>query len=531
MKYLVTGGAGFIGSTLVKKLFNAGHDVIVVDNLTTGNIIPPSSVKFIKGDVTDFDFLKTLPQVDGIFHLAAMSKVLPSLEDPAMVDFCAHQNSTGTLNVLKLASSYSPPIKVVYSASSTYYGLNPIPQHENQPHDCQTPYALTKYMGELWCEHFSRLYDIPTVRLRYFMVYGPNEPSKGSYAIVTGIFKKRAASGLPLEIHGDGSQTRDFVHVDDVAEANIRAMQSNINNDTINVGTGTQVSIKELADLISTNQVYTPKRKVDLQDTLCDTTKLERLLHWKPTRNIRDSILTIVTSHWKEDLAWLKKSKFPVVLIDKEGAAPTCFEPQYVIENKGVDTAVIFTYIIKNYDCLPDHVAFIHGHEKSYHQMHDRHLLEVIESANIHKYGYIPLNNMMRKYQFCNETQNVPEMPGLMLKDRTIKLGIKPLPELYDMNVPIGCQFITSRERIQNVPKATWENWLEALMSPEHQEAKVLPVVFEYILHIILGERPDMEIESDWFSFGYRVNWWHEIPQLCFPESIWRSMGLEPLPC
>jgi hypothetical protein len=346
--------------------------------------------------------------------------------------------------------------------------------------------------------------------------------------LVTGLFKKRAAAGLPLEIHGDGSQTRDFVHVDDVAEANILAMESDITNDTINVGTGTQVSIKELADLISPNQVYKPKRKVDLQATLCDTTKIEHLLHWKPTRNIRESILTIVTSHWNEDLTWLKKSRFPVVLIDKEGAAPTCFIPQHVIPNKGNDTAVIFTYIIKNYDCLPDHVAFIHGHEKSYHQLHDRDLLEVIESANVHKYSYIPLNNVMREYIFCNEIPSNGE-PVFMLYDYVIKLGIKPLRALTRMTVPVGSQFITNRERIQSVPKEIWKKWLETLLSADPHDAKIIPIVFEYMLHIILGEMSEMVLETDWFSFPYKVKWFHEIPQLCLPEKEWRAMGLEPI--
>jgi nucleoside-diphosphate-sugar epimerase len=519
MKYLVTGGAGFIGSTLVKKLLSSGHEVVVVDNLSTGNILPGKEATFIKGDVTDYEFLKTLPRVDGIFHLAAMSKVLPSLEDPAMVDFCATQNSNGTLNVLKLAASYDPKIKVIYSASSTYYGLNDIPQHELQLHDCQTPYALTKYMGELWCELFSRLYDVPTVRLRYFMVFGPNEPSTGSYAIVTGIFKKRAEADLPLEIHGDGSQTRDFVHVEDVAEANIRAMETPITDETINVGTGTQVSIKELADLISETQVFTPKRKVDLKATLCDTTKIERLLNWKPTRDIKSSILTIVTSHWKEDLTWLKKSKYPVVLIDKEGADPTCFEPQHVIPNKGLDTAVIFTYIIKNYESLPDYVAFLHGHETAWHQVHAKPMLEVISGAKIYKHDYIPLNNFYRLYPFHNEIQNVPNVPGLMLKHHCEILGFPRLPDNYPINVPIGCQFIVSKKRILRVPKHQWESWYKLLISSEGDYIKTWPIVFEYIFHIILGEDPCIQVNPDWFTFEHEPKWWHLAPEFCNPKS------------
>lgn len=519
MKYLVTGGCGFIGSTLVKCLKRDGHDVVIIDNLSTGAIHPDSNVTFIEGDVTDYEVLKNLPKVDGIFHLAAMSKVLPSLEDPTLVDFCAHQNSQGTLNVLKLASSYDPKIKVVYSASSTYYGLNSVPQHESQTHDCQTPYALTKYMGELWCELFSRLYSVPTVRLRYFMVYGPNEPSTGAYAVVTGIFKKRAQKGLPLIIHGDGAQTRDFVHVEDVAEANIRAMNcQNLRDVTINVGTGTQVSIKELADLISNEHVYGPKRSVDLVATESDTTRCLSLLGWKPSRCIKDSILTIVTSHWKENLEWLKKSKYPVVLIDKEGADPTCFEPQHVIPNKGLDTAVIFTYIIKNYETLPDYVAFLHGHETAWHQIHNHHMLDVISSAKIYKYDYIPLNNFYRLYPFYNETANVPNVPGLMLKHHCEILGFPRLSDGYCINVPIGCQFIVSNKRIRAVPKKHWESWYKLLVNAEGDYIKTWPIVFEYIFHIILGEEPCIEVNPDWFSFEHQPKWWHLSPEFCNPK-------------
>jgi nucleoside-diphosphate-sugar epimerase len=296
MRYLVTGGAGFIGSTLVNRLSKT-HEVIVVDNLSTGNIdyvSMNSNVTFIQGDVTDSSVFEKVGKVDGIFHLAAMSKVLPSLGDPKMIDFCTHQNVNGTIQVLKFALSHEPPVKVVYSASSTCYGMNPVPQHEGQLPDCQTPYALSKYCGELYCEMYSRLYNVPTIRLRYFMVFGPNEPATGSYAIVSGIFLKRKRENLPLLIHGDGSQTRDFVHVEDVCTANILAMESDLYNETMNVGTGRRLSIKDLANSISDNQVHTEKRQVDLEATESDNSKLQRLLNWTPQMKIEDYVQSIV---------------------------------------------------------------------------------------------------------------------------------------------------------------------------------------------------------------------------------------------
>jgi nucleoside-diphosphate-sugar epimerase len=296
-KYLVTGGAGFIGSNLVNML-SKNNTVVVVDNLTTGditNIVKNDNIHFINGSVLDSELLDRVGYVDGIFHLAAMSKVLPSLENKDMFNFCMEQNILGTINVLKFASSYRKPMKVIYSASSTAYGLNPIPNVETQQPDCQTPYALSKYCGELCCELFYKMYKLPSVRLKYFMVYGPNEPSTGSYAIVTGIFLKRKRENLPLLIHGDGSQTRDFVHVEDICQANILAMENeDLVNETINVGTGEMISIKELADLISADQIHVEGRKIDLKHTLCDTTKLKEKLGFIPSKKIKDYILSLV---------------------------------------------------------------------------------------------------------------------------------------------------------------------------------------------------------------------------------------------
>jgi nucleoside-diphosphate-sugar epimerase len=296
-RYLITGGAGFIGSTLVNRLSNE-NTIVILDNLTTGDfnyIQMNNNIHFIEGNVLDDDTLLLTGYVDGIFHFAAMSKVLPSLENKEMVRFCIEQNVLGTANLLKYASSFNNPIKVVYSASSTYYGLNEIPNVETQYPDCQTPYALSKYCGELACEMYYKLYSVPNVRLRYFMVYGPNEPSTGSYAIVTGIFLKRQQDNLPLIIHGDGLQTRDFVHVDDICQANILAMNCvELVNDTINVGTGEMVSIKELADLISPHQIHVEARKVDLKHTLCDTAKLKERLNWIPTKRIKDYIVEMI---------------------------------------------------------------------------------------------------------------------------------------------------------------------------------------------------------------------------------------------
>lgn len=289
-RFLVTGGAGFIGSNLVDRLLRDGHTVVVIDNLSTGsraNLQVHENLLLVEQDILECDIMTEIGYVDGVFHLQAMSKVLPSLGNVDMVDFCLRQNAFGSLRVLEYAYRHHPPCKVVYSASSTYYGNGAIPNTETNPHDCQTPYATSKYVGELLMELFARLYHVPTVRLRYFMVFGNRQPSSGPYAIVSGIFADRARRREVLEIHGDGSQSRDFVSVLDVVEANVRAMTSDrLTDETINVGTGKATTIKELADAISTYQVHTPPRPVDLRATLADTRRCEALLGWVPGINI-----------------------------------------------------------------------------------------------------------------------------------------------------------------------------------------------------------------------------------------------------
>ena len=284
MRVLVTGGAGFIGSHVVELLLARGYEVAVLDNLSTGHHEwVAREAEFKEGDVCDLDLVRAMAAgCFGIFHLAAMSRVLPSLlGGPSACAFSAEQNILGTLNVL-IAAAEAKAKKVVYSASSTYYGNLPAPHREDAPVGCHTPYAISKYAGELYAMQFDRMYDLPCVALRYFQVYGPRQPISGEYAMVTGIFLDQAKRGLPLTIHGDGEQRRDFVHGSDVAAANLRAFESDVRGQVINVGTGVSHSIRELADLISPNQTFTASRAHDMRETRADTAKCERLLNWLP---------------------------------------------------------------------------------------------------------------------------------------------------------------------------------------------------------------------------------------------------------
>jgi UDP-glucose 4-epimerase len=296
---LVTGGAGFIGSHLVEALLARSYRVRVLDNLCQGersNLPESAAVEFVEGDVTDPAICRDVMKgVAGVFHLAAMSKVLPSLANPDMVAVCTHQNVLGTANVLRAALEHRAHIRrFIYSASSTYYGTNPPPHTEDQPHSCQTPYALTKYMGELYCELFTRLYGLPTIRLRYFMTYGPRQPSQGPYAVVTGVFLRQWQNRQPLTIFGDGSQTRDFIHVADVAEASVRAFESDVRDATINVGTGRSLAIRELADWISPEQVWLPKREPDIPHQQASTDRMRRLLGWEPKQDVSQYVKALI---------------------------------------------------------------------------------------------------------------------------------------------------------------------------------------------------------------------------------------------
>jgi UDP-glucose 4-epimerase len=273
---------------MVEALLTLGHYVRILDNLSqAGRERVPAEAKFIEGDIVDPDACRhAVEGVDGVFHMAAMSKVAPSIE---RIEFCTEQNIIGTQNLL-VACRQAKVKKVVYSGSSTYYGLQPPPHHEDLLPNCLNPYALSKYVGEQFCGLFTRLHGLPTVSLRYFNVYGPRQPREGAYALVMGIFLDQFKNGQPLTIHGDGSQRRDFVHVRDVVAANIAAYNSGVQDMALNVGTGTNYSIKELADMISSNQVYGTQRQGDAEVTLADISRIKRLTGWTPKVRLEDGL-------------------------------------------------------------------------------------------------------------------------------------------------------------------------------------------------------------------------------------------------
>ncbi|MFH1946898.1 MAG: NAD-dependent epimerase/dehydratase family protein [Candidatus Magasanikbacteria bacterium] len=297
MKYLITGGAGFIGSHLVDKLIELGHEVIVIDNLMLGKkeFVNKQS-EFHKVDIRNFEEIKKLfKNVEAVFHLAADPRLQTSIEDP----ISTHDiNVTGTLNVL-LAAKESNVKKVIFSSSCATYGDLPLPIKEENKQEPLSPYGLHKKMGEEYCRLFSELYNLETVCLRYFNVFGPRKTAGGSYPMVIPIFLKQRSENKELTIVGDGEQTRDYVYVTDVVDANIKACQSDIKNgECINIGMGRQVSVNEIANLIGGETTNIPERPGEMRAIQADNTKAKELLGWEPTITLEEGIEKL-KEEWK----------------------------------------------------------------------------------------------------------------------------------------------------------------------------------------------------------------------------------------
>ena len=247
----------------------------------------PAAAEFIQGDIRDGEAChRAASGIDAVLHCAAMSRSGPSQEN---LDLCTQSNITGTQNML-LAARDAGVKRFIYSGSSTYYGSRTPPHRESDPPDFLNIYGLTKRVGEQYCLLFDEGFGLPCTIFRYFNVYGPRQPETGAYALVLGIFLRRHAEGKVLEIHGDGQQRRDFVHVRDVVAANIAALNSHGRSEVFNVGSGTSISVKELADMISPNQIHTEGRKGDSTATRADISKIRSALGWMPQIYFADGL-------------------------------------------------------------------------------------------------------------------------------------------------------------------------------------------------------------------------------------------------
>lgn len=296
MKSLVTGGAGFIGSNLVDKLIELGHEVIVIDNEYSDvheQFYWNSKAQNYKYDIRDYENTRPLYEgVDYVFHTAAEARIQPAILNPIEA---VSINCVGTATVLQCAREAGVD-KVIYSSTSSGYGFNEPPNHENQPDDCLNPYSVSKVAGEKLCKMYTKLFGLKTVVFRYFNVYGERQPLKGQYAPVVGIFLRQRSSGEPLTIVGDGEQRRDFTHVSDVVQANILAATQEVEDKfyggTYNVGNGINYSINEIANSISDNQINIPPRIGEARTTLANNGKLRTIFGWRSQVNLMDWIKT-----------------------------------------------------------------------------------------------------------------------------------------------------------------------------------------------------------------------------------------------
>lgn len=294
MKVIVTGGCGFIGSHIVDKLCELDYDVHVIDDMSASEnekFYFNEKAYYYKKSISDKESIENIfENCSFVFHLAAESRIQPAFKNP---NRAYDVNVIGTLNIAQLSLKYNVK-RIVYSSTSSIYGLTDnLPTQENQQSDCLNPYSHSKLLGEDILRYYYNNYKLDSVIFRYFNVFGERSPIKGQYAPVVGIFLNQKINNQPLTVVGDGKRKRDFVHVKDVATANILTLEytKDFGAEVVNVGTGRNISILEIAKLISDNITFIPDRPGEAENTLADITKLEKLLEFKPNIDIKNYLL------------------------------------------------------------------------------------------------------------------------------------------------------------------------------------------------------------------------------------------------
>jgi UDP-glucose 4-epimerase len=293
-KAIVTGGAGFIGSHIADLLIETGMDVVVLDDLSTGDRRNVNSrARFVEGSVCDPAQVRAVCEgVEYFFHSAALPRIQPSFDDPV---FHEEVNVIGTIRCLEALKGNPRLKKIVVSSSSACYGSpGQLPTSETAPIRCLSPYALQKYAAEQYALILGQRFRMPVLSLRYFNVYGPRSfnPKNpfNAYSSVIGIFQSQKLAGTPLTITGDGEQSRDFVHVRDVAKANLLAALSEASGEIYNVGRGSCITIRALASLFNHPTVHIPERAGEARVTWADITKIRSHLGWYPTIDLRTTL-------------------------------------------------------------------------------------------------------------------------------------------------------------------------------------------------------------------------------------------------
>ena len=310
MRCIVTGAAGFIGSHLVDALLAEGHSVLGIDDLSTGRTKNLAKAQGNSG----FAFLEknirsvsrndlVLPECDWFFHLAGRADLVPSIVNPE--DYF-QVNVEGTFRALQLARELGVK-RFLYAASSTCYGIPDIyPTPESMPCKPEHPYALTKLMGEEMVMHWNRVYQLPAVSLRLFNVYGPRSRTTGAYGAVFGVFLRQKLAGVPFTVVGDGSQTRDFTFVSDVASAFVATAKSNISGEIMNVGSGHTYAVNRLVELLGGEKTTIPRRPGEPDCTFADTAKIRAHVGWQPSIPLEQGVSRMleVIDDWRDAPLW-----------------------------------------------------------------------------------------------------------------------------------------------------------------------------------------------------------------------------------
>ncbi|HLA36761.1 MAG TPA: SDR family oxidoreductase [Rhodocyclaceae bacterium] len=312
MKIIVTGGAGFIGSHLVDALLAQHHDVVVLDNFSTGR---RENLAHVEGKVgivecdlaVPGEWMGEFENIDRVFHLAALADIVPSIQSPTAY---FRANVDGTFNLLQAVSAAGVK-RLVYAASSSCYGIpDSYPTPESAEIRPQYPYALTKRLGEELVLHWAQVYKLPAIALRLFNVYGPRSRTSGTYGAVFGVFLAQKLGGQPFTVVGDGTQTRDFTYVTDVVSAFLRAAESEHSGKIYNVGSGKAVSVNRLIELLGGEKVHIPKRPGEPDCPFADTRKIIEELGWRPQVAIEDGVAAMLKhiDYWRNAPVWTPDS-------------------------------------------------------------------------------------------------------------------------------------------------------------------------------------------------------------------------------
>ena len=312
MKIIITGGAGFIGSHLAEYLTNKKHQIIVIDNLSTGRLENiryfKKKIKFVNADISKRGkWMKNFEGTQVVFHFAALADIVPSIKNPTTY---FQSNVVGTENIASTCVKYNVK-KIIYAASSSCYGIpKKYPTSENESIKPQYPYALTKNIGEQILMHYAKIYGVQVTSMRLFNVYGTRSRTSGTYGAMFGVFLAQKLKKKLLTVVGDGAQKRDFTYISDVVLAFYKCINLKKNCQIFNVGTGKPISVNNIVKLLKCQSVNIPKRPGEPDETNANIGKIKKELNWHPKISIKNGINRLLKdiNYWNNAPVWTPKT-------------------------------------------------------------------------------------------------------------------------------------------------------------------------------------------------------------------------------